>query len=334
MLKKVELKPIQETPGDYDRLEGEILKLLREEIYKPLLKILGISPRALYDTTIKNATDDLLDAIQSGRLTYDRGYFRGPLDANLTRELRKIGATWDPSKRLYFLPNAKLSIEVRHAISMSRVKFLEKVEFLNKKLTTFLPAEIAGKLRLEQIFDLALFKIDTKIQSTLKSITVSPTLTPDQRARVAAEYTQNMQLYIKEFTEKEIVELRGKIAENALKGQRYEGIIQEIRKSYGVSENKAKFLARQETSLLMAKFKQVRYQDAGVKRYRWACVKNPKQRTPEAPYKPGEVRYYHGLLDGTEQTWDNPPVINSIGERKHPGQDYNCRCYPIPIAIF
>ena len=45
-----------------------------------------------------------------------------------------------------------------------------------------------------------------------------------------------------------------------------------IQKSYGVTANKAKFLARQETKLLTTTLKEVRYVDAGVTKYKWKSV--------------------------------------------------------------
>lgn len=39
----------------------------------------------------------------------------------------------------------------------------------------------------------------------------------------------------------------------------------------------------------------------------------------------------HQELDGTEQSWDDPPVTNEDGDRNHPGEDYQCRCVAYPI---
>ena len=87
----------------------------------------------------------------------------------------------------------------------------------------------------------------------------------------------------------------------------------------------------------MAKYKETKYVAAGVPEYRWGCVKMPHQSSPQAIYKPGDVRYSHGILEGKIFSWNNPPITTPPGEperRNNPGQDYNCRCFAIPIVRF
>lgn len=327
-MKSVVLTPIKENPEDYDAIMEAIIKLLRAEIYHPLLDVLKIPTKVL-----KNSRDDILDAVHSGQIYYSRGKFRGKFNSTLSRELRKIGAEWDRKQGCFSIPQSKLPLDVRMAISSSAYKFQQAAESINKRLDKIVPADVAGKLNLDQLFDKSIFKVETDIQKSLRNITVSPTLTPTQRERIAAEYTQNMQTYIQEFTEKEIVSLRKNIQERTMAGLRYESLIEEIEKSYGVSYNKAKFLARQETSLMMAKFKQVRYEEAGSQEYIWGCVKMTHQ-SKNGPYRDGEVRYYHGINEGKKFRWDTGAVVNKEGERKNPGQDYGCRCFAKPIVRF
>jgi SPP1 gp7 family putative phage head morphogenesis protein len=44
----------------------------------------------------------------------------------------------------------------------------------------------------------------------------------------------------------------------------------------------------------------------------------------------GRVRSSHRALEGTQQRWDDPPVISLDGRRGHPGEDFNCRCIALP----
>lgn len=101
-----------------------------------------------------------------------------------------------------------------------------------------------------------------------------------------------------------------------------------IQDSYDVSANKAKLLALQETSLLMGKFKQVRYADSGVQEYRWGCVAGTKNH-PVPPW--------HKALEGKIFRWDGPPITSKLGEpvhRSNSGEDFNCRCFARPIVRF
>jgi SPP1 gp7 family putative phage head morphogenesis protein len=316
----VELKPIREEPSDYDEIEKVILYLLRSEIYYPLLPLMGSNSAVL-----KNSFSDLLEAITYGKIAFSNGKFTGKFNSAISRELRKIGAKWDRGHGWYSIPRSKLPIEVKNAISMSEVRFAEKLSKIDAAIAKISPAEIADKLKIESLFDKTIWKVERKFQASVRGITIAPKLTEQAASRVAAEYTNNLQLYIKDFVEKETIELRQQIALRVAKGQRYEGIARSIQDSYGVSQNKAKFLARQETSLLMTKYKQVRYQESGVNEYKWKCVAG----SPNHPVRP-----MHKMHDGKIYRWDKPPVINSNGDRRNPGQDYNCRCVAIPIVRF
>lgn len=316
-----ELTPIKETREDYEAIRLQILELFRKEIYLPLVEEFAL-PKT---TLIKNSLSDLVDAIRSGRIQFYRGRFTGKFNSTLSRELRRIGAEWDRKQGSFAVPQSKLPADIRIAIAASEDRFRRMAAAINKRLAEMSPAEIAGKINFEKHFDSTLFKTDKKFQKSIEGITVAPQLTKEGRARIAAEYSNNMQLYIQDFAEKEITELRNRIQERSFAGFRFEGIKKEIQDSYGVSVNKAKFLAKQETSLLMTKFKQVRYQAAGVNDYKWGCVAGSAGH---------EVRPMHKALEGKTFQWNNPPVVNKKGERKNPGQDYGCRCFAIPLVKF
>lgn len=317
-MREIELKPVKESTEDYEAIERKIIELFKQEIYYPLLKILAIPQKA-----IKNSQEDLIRAIHTGRITYDRGKFSGKLNANISKGMREIGAKWD--KGFWRLPAKKLTPDLRIALVASRNRLQKSLKQIDETLSKLIPAEIAEKLKVENLFDSTLWKVDRDFNMTLKGITVAPKLTPARRKRIADEYTNNLRLYIQEWTQKEIVQLRERMQKHIFAGARHEDAVDMIRKSYGVSLNKAKFLARQETSLLMTKFKQTRYEDAGVNEYKWGCVVG----SPRHPVRP-----IHKSLEGKVFRWDNPPITSENGARNNPGQDYNCRCFARPIVKF
>lgn len=328
--KLVSLKPIKESTQDWDRLEAKLKEWFRAELYYPLLKIMGKGR-----LTLQNANDDpLVSAIKSGRVTFDRGTFSGKFSSAISRSLREIGATFDRKSGTYKLRAAELPHEIHAAVSASYTRFERTVKAIDQKLAQILPAEIAESLEVEQIFDSSLWRTDRSFAETVKGIMVAPELTDERRKRLSEEWQDNMRLWIKDFTAKEISTLRKDLQKSAFSGNRYESLIKTIQKSYGVSANKAKFLARQETSLLMTKFQETRYVESGVLEYRWGCVKMPHDKSPGDHVK-GNVRYSHGLLEGKIFRWADPPVTTNPGEavrRNNPGQDYNCRCFAIPIV--
>jgi len=317
----LELTPVREDPSDYEELETRIRIAFRKKIFEPIVRIIQI-PRS----KLRNSSEKLLDAIQSGRIMFSRGSFSGRFNAGISKELKSIGARWDKKSASFKIPYGELPTEVKSVIAVSRARFEEKLDKADKALQKILPAEFAGSISMQDLFEKSLWKTEKKLYKTLKDITVIPELTPRQRETISTEWTRNMELWITDFTEKEIVKLRRSIQKNVYAGNRYEGVIKSIQDSYGVSERKAKFLAKQETSLMMAKYKETRYRDAGVEEYRWSCVIG----SPLHPVRPS-----HKVLDGKIFRFDDPPVTTAPGEpqrRNNPGQDYNCRCSAIPIV--
>lgn len=314
------LAPIKEDPSDFERMEAFIAKLFRELIYLPMVREIGVPKNIL-----KNAMEDIIEAINMGQITYYRGRFVGKFNAAVSRELKNMGAEWNRKQGSWDIPRGQLSLFVRNAIDASEAKFAQVVGKVEKRLWQILPEEIADKPKLQQLFDATLFKTNKKISDSMRDITVAPELTAEARARLASEYTENMSLYIKTWTEEEIVELRKLMRSSATAGYRSETMIDLIQKRYDVSLNKAKFLARQETNLMMTKFKEIRYQDAGLDEYKWGCVAGSKSHP---------VRPMHKALEGKIFRWDTPPVTDNKGARNNPGQDYGCRCYARPLVRF
>jgi SPP1 gp7 family putative phage head morphogenesis protein len=327
-----ELKPVKISTEDFDEAERRIKELFKREIYFPLLAELR-EPKS----KLENAKPGALEAaLRFGKVTFYRGTFSGKFNAEITRELRGLGAKYDRREGTYKLPISQIPSEYRSLIAASDDAFKRMLGRVDERLRKILPEEISDKLKVADAFDSALYKTEKDFIASVKNISIVPKLTPEQRKKIADEWQNNMKLYIADFTKKEIVALREKMQKAVFKGNRYEAAVGVIQKSFGVSADKAKFLARQETALLLTKYKETRYTDAGVHEYKWGCVHMPKDSSPRQ-HKPGNVRYSHGILEGKIFRWDDPPVTTAPGEpvrRNNPGADFNCRCFARPIVRF
>ncbi len=323
----IELKPIKESTADYERIEKRIKELFKKVLYLPLLASLDRRPKYL----VSNNADTnaaLIDALTSGRVTFSKGVFYGRFNAGVSKDLKGLGAIWDRKTETFKLLKSSLPSEVRHAVDASLFRFQEKLAEIDRKLAQILPEQIAGQLKVADLFDSSLWKVEKDFQASVKGLTIAPNLTKEQSRRIAAEWQDNMELWITDFSEKQISQLRAGMKKSVFAGNRYESAVNTIQDSYGVTENKARFLARQETSLLMTKFKQTRYQEAGINEYKWGCVTGSKAHP---------VRPAHKILEGKIFSWQNPPITTAPGEpARHcnPGQDYNCRCFARPIVRF
>jgi SPP1 gp7 family putative phage head morphogenesis protein len=320
-----DLTPIITDDRDAEEIERKIRALLRMEIYLPIIRELGIN-----SSTLQNSLADLHRAISNGQIRYERGHFKGTFNATLSRELRQLGAWWDRTHGSWKLPPSKLTPDIRSAIAASVERFKKTCERINKRLSDLDLEAVTEKLRIDKIFDRTIYKVNKSFEKSIKGISVAPVFTPEQRVKIRDEYTTNMKLYIKEWAEKEIVDLRHKVEKNVMAGTRYEGLIKTIQKSYAVGQSKAKFLARQETNLLTTKLRETRYMDAGVKQYRWVAVAG----SPLHPVRPAHQALADRSKKGELFSWDDPPIVDDKGSRKHPGQDYNCRCIAVPVVRF
>ena len=101
-------------------------------------------------------------------------------------------------------------------------------------------------------------------------------------------------------------------------GLHIKGAADTIQEAFDVTRSRAEFWARDQTLKLHADINEARQTAVGVKHYIWrGCLD-------------GKEREEHLALEGTEQSWDDPPDTGD-GETNHPGQDYNCRCNAEPV---
>lgn len=332
------LPPIRERVEDYEELEVAISRFFREVIYAPLVREIvapgfvlenSRKPRPVdFAATVRGRLSDmevLKKALESGQVRFYRGSFTGSFSSKLSRALRSIGAEWDKKQGRFLIPHSELPQSIRPVIAASQSRFDRTVEKITERLSSVAPEVIAQHLDLSKYFDRTILKTNADISKTLSPFIIEPQLSATGRQRIAEEYSNTLHLPIQTFLRKETLELRDRILERSFAGYRYESLIGEIEKSYGVSQRKAKFLARQETNLLMAKFTQVRYQAVGSEEYIWGCVEGSAAHP---------VRHYHLLNKGKTFRWDRGAPINAKGERKNPKQDYNCRCFARPIIRF
>jgi SPP1 gp7 family putative phage head morphogenesis protein len=128
---------------------------------------------------------------------------------------------------------------------------------------------------------------------------------------------------VKGLTEKTLADTHSVVLEGIRQGLRAEEIAKQLREQVGLSKTRATIIANDQVGKLHGELTRLRQTSLGIKRYRWATSRDELVR-------PG-----HRALEGTTQSWDEPPVVNArTGKRAHPGMDthfYPCRCSAIPI---
>lgn len=84
-------------------------------------------------------------------------------------------------------------------------------------------------------------------------------------------------------------------------------------KRIGMSRNRAKFLARDQTGSILGQMTAERHKAMGVSKFKWSTSNDEK------------VRNSHEGLEGQAFEYANPPAAGL------PGTDYNCRCTANPV---
>lgn len=141
---------------------------------------------------------------------------------------------------------------------------------------------------------------------------------PELAATLAASVSESVGL-IKSIPQRYFDDIEGIILRGFRGGQRASALAPEISKRFNVSRKKAAFIARDQIEKLNSDLTRNRQINLGIPSYIWRTSLDER------------VRPDHARLEGTVQSWDKAPVVDSrSGRRAHPGGDFNCRCTAEP----
>lgn len=287
-----------------------------ETMFKPLFDILGIDL-----IRKKNDQPNLREALNRGLVQYVDGRFIGKFSAIISRELQKIGAKYDRKTKSYMLAESKIPEDVMRVVSQAKAFHASQgqklIEAVNK---------LKGEPKLD--FDkvtpiIKAINIDLEKQfkiTTPKDLSVPAGLTAYVQNRLEEEYVYNYNNYLDKWSKPELVKLKQTVSEYVAKGFRADKMAQILIAEFGQSKRKAKFLARQETSLMVSKYREARYGEAGINSYKWSTSSDER------------VRPDHLALNGRVFRFDDPPITDrATGAKNNPGEDFNCRCVALPV---
>lgn len=106
------------------------------------------------------------------------------------------------------------------------------------------------------------------------------------------------------------------VLRNFSNGQRHTTMIGEIQDSFGVTQNRARLLARDQTNKLNGDMMKQRQEDVGLTHYFWRDSDDKRVRTS------------HQGFDGKRYSWD--PQGDDRAPEGNPGQPIQCRCWGDP----
>lgn len=299
-------------------IEAQLKTAFYDVVFKPVMEIIRKASAQGRKVELSNSIRALLDALYSGRIQYQDGKFSGQFNAAIASELRAIGATFDRWQKVYKIDPSRVPPHIAAEAVAYQIRAKDTHDLITKQLDDIQThiQELGVIVDAEE----TIRRIDKGFAKSAELLQVQPKLDKEHVARLSRAYNENLQLYIRDFTKNNIVALREVVEDNATQGYRFDRLIELIRHRYGITANKAQFLARQETSLFMSKYRRERFAQAGVRRYRWQTSKDER------------VRKSHAHLNGRVFMYDQPPVTDpATGAHNNPGEDFGCRCIDIAL---
>lgn len=309
----------------YARLVQKALwSYIWEGIFKPMFEILAIKPQLKAKNDLEE-NKAVIEALTNGKIFYiqNEGFkAKNKFSNKVSLALERWGAKYDEWTKTYRIPYDKIPKDVLVAIAENKILQQQKIEEIKKYLDEViknLPYQVESMVFTKEV-ETILDDAGDEIRKNTRSINViEPELTAEQKKIIAQEYTNNLQYYIKDFEESRIPEMRAKVQQLAFEGYREDKIAKLLQYEYGVAANKVKFLAHQETSILLSEYKKVTYNAMGFDKFVWRTITDGKERP------------LHKELNGTTWSYDDLPIIDErTGARGLPGQAYGCRCQQQP----
>lgn len=302
-------------------VENALWSYLWEGIYKPLFEIMQIKP-----DKAQNSIDAISQALRTGKIYYVDGGFKAKdkFTNAQSLELKKWGAKWDNYQKMFRIEPEKIPQSVAVTLAESEILAKQQIQYVQdylKEVQANMPYIVESMVFNNEVITI-LDDAGNEIHKNVKHINViEPELSIEQKREIARTYTNNVRDYvIKDFAQERIPEMRGKIQELVLQGYRPDKVQELLQKEYGIAKRKAKFLAQNETSIMLAEYKKVTYKEMGFDKFIWKTIMD------------GRERELHKQLNNTTWSYDNPPVIDErTGQTGLPGQTYNCRCEAIPF---
>ena len=323
-MKTIAIKDFKTLEKYTKLIEKRLIDDLWDLIYKPLFKIIHL--KAI------NSNDILLEALKSGEIYWASNGFKAKrkFSNKVSTELIKLGAKYNKIEKKYIisyddLPD-RLTKEIINNVQRAARQLSEIQDFLD-----YVEMNLDAIVE-EMIFDSEVGQILTdsegQLNKNLNTIELDISETEKDKILSAIDknfkiskkeieknYTANLQKYTKKWLIEKLPEMRLKIQKAVLDGYRQDEVQTMLEKEYGIMERKAKFLAQNETSIMMAQLKKATYTEMGFDEFVWNTILDTKER-PE-----------HRKLNGKIFRFDNPPIIDErTGQRGLPGETYNCRC--------
>jgi SPP1 gp7 family putative phage head morphogenesis protein len=139
--------------------------------------------------------------------------------------------------------------------------------------------------------------------------------------------------YITSLANDTVKAIEQTVYRNSIDGNSVATLRKELQKQFGLSNNRAKLISRDQSSKFNGELNKIRQEQAGISEYTFSTSHDER------------VRSNHKVMSGRICKWSDPSVYKSSNEKwvsrsgiggvaLHPGQDIQCRCVGTGVIKF
>ena len=148
---------------------------------------------------------------------------------------------------------------------------------------------------------------------------------PELRDVLQSSTWSNVQL-IQSIPDQYLAQVQQLVVNNMRAGLRPSAIVNQLQQQYGVTQRRAKLIARDQTSKVQGDLNEKRQRAVGFEYFQWVTSKDERVRDRHTEIAEKLTAYGLGIY-----RWDNLPLSDK-GEPIKPGSDYQCRCFARPVS--
>jgi uncharacterized protein with gpF-like domain len=335
------------TDGLWQSTEKQLIQLFYEVYFKSIFE--------LFKDEVYNTSNVILDKLRRGQIVLKDGVFTGKFTIQVSKELSKFADFDNRSKSFKIKDISKVPNDILITSFHANEKSKQLHEEINRRIQD-MPSNMKDKL---DKMDFTIFKSADEIEAELKKeyIKLGVDYKPNDiiKEQLIKKYNENMKLNIVNednsgcWNNVQVERLRSMVEKSSLNGYRKDTLIEMIQNEFETSKAKAKFLARQETSIFMSTLRDERYIDSNIKIYQWQGSNDIREvGNPSGLYPKGNIghgnhwklnRKYCRFDDNNLYADSLEDVENNIWKSRSnigcpntsPGFEYLCRCTARPV---
>jgi len=142
---------------------------------------------------------------------------------------------------------------------------------------------------------------------------------------IQASIADNVRL-IQSIPDQYLTQVESIVMANVRAGGRPASIAKALQEQFGVTQRRAKMIARDQTAKVNGDLNRMRQTSAGFPFFEWDDSDDERVRHRHSEIADKVTQYGKGVY-----RWDNPPLSDK-GTPIIPGQDYQCRCIGRPVS--